>query len=226
LKEHTIMRQIVPGLHVLRGFPAHAINVYLMGDVLLDAATRYAGPRILRQLRGWPVRAHALTHVHADHQGASHHLCSTLALPLWCSATERAAMERGDLARQHPRNWITAFQERWWAGPGHPVARALREGDAVGGFTVIETPGHSPGHLAYWRERDRTLVLGDVLVNLNFLTGQPRLSEPPRQFTLDAAQNRASARKLAALAPRVVCFGHGPPVYDGHRVVEFINRLS
>jgi glyoxylase-like metal-dependent hydrolase (beta-lactamase superfamily II) len=93
-------------------------------------------------------------------------------------------------------------------------------------FTVIDTPGHSPGHLAYWRETDRTLVLGDVLVNLNFWTGQPRLGEPPRQFTLDAAQNRASARKLAALAPRVVCFGHGPPVYDGQRVVDFIDRLS
>ena len=135
-------------------------------------------------------------------------------------------MARGDLSQQHPRNLITAFQERWWAGPDYPVARALREGDVVGGFTVIETPGHSPGHLAYWREADRTLVLGDVLVNLSFLTRRPRLGEPPRQFTRDAVKNRASARKLAALGPRVVCFGHGPPVYDGQRVVDFIDRLS
>jgi glyoxylase-like metal-dependent hydrolase (beta-lactamase superfamily II) len=220
------MHQIVPDLFVLRGFPRYAINVYLMGDVLLDAGSRYASARILHQLRGWQVQAHALTHVHADHQGASHDVCQALALPLWCSATESTAMERGDLSKQHPRNWVTAFQERWWAGPAHPVARALREGDVVGGFTVIETPGHSPGHLAYWRESDRTLVLGDVLVNLNFFTGQPRLSEPPRQFTLNATQNRASARKLAALAPSVVCFGHGPPVYDGQKVVEFIDRLT
>ncbi len=135
-------------------------------------------------------------------------------------------MARGDLSQQHPHNLITAFQERWWAGPAHPIARGLREGDVVGGFTVIETPGHSPGHLAYWREADRTLILGDVLVNLSFLTGRPKLGEPPRQFTLDAAQNRASARKLAALGPRVVCFGHGPPVYDDQRVVDFIDRLS
>ncbi len=208
------MHQIVPDLSVLRGFPPYAINVYLMGDVLLDAGTRYAGRRIVRQLRGRQVHTHALTHVHADHQGASHYVCGTLGLPLWCGASESSAME------------VTAFQERWWAGPAHPVARALREGDVVGGFTVIETPGHSPGHLAYWRESDRTLVLGDVLVNINFLTGQPRLSEPPRQFTLNATQNRASARKLAALAPKVVCFGHGPPVYDGHTVVEFIDRLT
>ena len=220
------MQPIVPDLFVLRGFPPYAINVYLMGDVLLDAGTRYAGPRILRQLRGRQVQTHALTHVHADHQGASHHVCRSLALPLWCSAAEASAMERGDLSQQHPRNLLTALEERCWAGPAHPVARALREGDVVGGFTVIDTPGHSPGHLAYWREADRTLVLGDVLVNLNFWTGQPKLGEPPRQFTRDAAQNRASARKLAVLAPRVVCFGHGPPVYDGHRVVDFIDRLS
>lgn len=220
------MHEIVPDLYLLRGFPPYAINVYLMGDVLLDAATRYAGARILRQLRGRHVSAHALTHVHADHQGASAQVCRTLNLPLWCSATESAAMEQGDLSQQHPRNWVTRLQERWWAGPGHAVARRLREGDVVGGFTVIETPGHSPGHLAYWRERDRTLVLGDVLVNLNFATGQPRLGEPPRRFTLNAAQNRASARKLAALQPKVVCFGHGPPVYDGSQVIAFIERLT
>ena len=121
------MHQIVPDLFVLRGFPPYAINVYLMGDVLLDAGTRYAGPRILRQLRGRRVRTHALTHVHADHQGASHHLCRSLGLPLWCSATEASAMEQGDLSQQHPRNLITAFQERWWAGPDYPVARALRK---------------------------------------------------------------------------------------------------
>lgn len=65
------MQQIVPDLFVLRGFPPYAINIYVMGDVLLDAGTRYAGPRILRQLRGRQVRTHALTHVHSDHQGAA-----------------------------------------------------------------------------------------------------------------------------------------------------------
>jgi glyoxylase-like metal-dependent hydrolase (beta-lactamase superfamily II) len=69
------MHQIVPALFVLRGLPPYAINVYLMGDVLLDAGTRYAGTRILRQLRGRQVHTHALTEVHADHQGVSYDVC-------------------------------------------------------------------------------------------------------------------------------------------------------
>ena len=63
------MRQLADDLYMLRGFPANAINVYLVGDVLLDAGTKYARRRILRQIRGHAVRAHALTHAHPDHQG-------------------------------------------------------------------------------------------------------------------------------------------------------------
>ena len=69
------MKELPPGLWQLRGFPPHGINVYLMGDVLVDAATRRAGRRILGQLKGRPVTAHALTHAHPDHQGASHEVC-------------------------------------------------------------------------------------------------------------------------------------------------------
>jgi glyoxylase-like metal-dependent hydrolase (beta-lactamase superfamily II) len=44
-------------------------SIYLIEDVLIDAGTRHAGRRILRQLKGRDVTAHALTHVHPDHQG-------------------------------------------------------------------------------------------------------------------------------------------------------------
>jgi glyoxylase-like metal-dependent hydrolase (beta-lactamase superfamily II) len=46
------------------------------------------------------------------------------------------------------------------------VARGLTAGDEVGGFKLIETPGHSEGHVSFWRESDGTVVLGDVLVNM------------------------------------------------------------
>ena len=58
-----------PDLTLLPGFPKYAINVYLMGDVLVDAGIRSDSKRILRQLQGHSVTAHALTHVHPDHQG-------------------------------------------------------------------------------------------------------------------------------------------------------------
>ena len=55
------------------------------------------------------------------------------------------------------------FFDRAFRGPGHPVDRKLNEGDEVAGFRVIDVPGHSAGHVAFWRESDRVLVLGDVL---------------------------------------------------------------
>ena len=81
------------------------------------------------------------------------------------------------IARAAPRI-VKSLQERFRVGPPHPVARALSEGDEVAGFTVLETPGHTPGHLSFWRERDRTLIVGDVLVNMNPTTGITGLQEP------------------------------------------------
>lgn len=221
------MYQIAPDLYLLRGFPKYAINIYWMGGVLVDAGTRFARGRILRQLRNRPVTAHALTHAHPDHQGASHAVCETLNIPLWCGAKDVAPMESGNLAPQFPtpNALIPRFQLRYWAGPAHPVDRVLREGDEVGGFTVIETPGHAPGHISFWRESDRTLVLGDVLFNSNPL-GQVGLREPPTIFTLDPALNRDSARKLAELRPKLICFGHGPPLKESQNLVAFVSQLS
>ena len=65
------VKQLADGVWQLRGFPPDAISVYLVEDVLIDAATRHGGRRILRQLRDREVSAHALTHAHPDHQGAS-----------------------------------------------------------------------------------------------------------------------------------------------------------
>ena len=75
------------------------------------------------------------------------------------------------------------LQKRTWLGPPHPVARALHEGDEVAGFIVLETPGHSAGHVSYWRESDRVLIVGDVFGNMNFITGIPGLNPPPDIFT-------------------------------------------
>jgi glyoxylase-like metal-dependent hydrolase (beta-lactamase superfamily II) len=92
------VKQLADGLYQLSGFPPNGINVYLMGDVIVDAATRHASRRILRQVRGHDVTAHALTHVHPDHQGVSRAICETLGVPLSIGAADVAAMEDGDIA--------------------------------------------------------------------------------------------------------------------------------
>ncbi len=218
------MKQVADDLWQLGGFPPNAINVFLMGDVLIDAGTRHSGRRIFRQLDGHKVATHALTHAHPDHQGASKEVCERLGIELWCGERDADAMESGNLGqKRHPLNTLIM---KMWGGPPHPVARRLREGDEVAGFRVLDVPGHSPGHVAYWRESDRVLIAGDVLNGMNLITAIPGLHEPPAAFTTDPAQNRESARKLAALEPAVVVFGHGPPMRDTRKFVDFVNGLA
>lgn len=99
--------------------------------------------------------------------------------------------------------------------PPASVARVLHEGDDVAGFTVLEVPGHSLGHIALWRESDSVLLCGDVFFH------QPRISKPPGFLTLDPELNGRSMAKLAGLNPRLVLFGHGKPARFDNR-----NRLT
>jgi len=220
------VRELADGVFMLSGFPPNAINVYLAGDVLIDAGTRRAERRIMRQLASRTLSAHALTHAHPDHQGSSHAICERLSIPLWCGHDDIPAMERpGGVENPKAPAWLNGMQRRWWTGPPHPVARALSEGEEVAGFTVLHTPGHSPGHISFWRESDRVLIVGDVLNNMNVMTGVPGLHEPPAMFTPDPARNRASARRLAALRPALALFGHGAPLRDPDRLAEFASEL-
>lgn len=221
------MKQLAEGVYQLKGLPPNAINVYVIGDVLIDSATRQAEKRIMRQIAGRSIAAHALTHTHPDHQGSSHAVCERLGVPLWCGQGEVPTMETpGAIINPKAPRWLNWFQANYWTGPPHPVSRVLGEGDEVAGFTVLETPGHAPGHISFWRESDRVLIAGDVLGNMHFITGMPGLHTPPDMFTPDPARNRESARKLAALRPALACFGHGAPLRDPGKLAEFVAKLA
>ncbi|NNG15761.1 MAG: MBL fold metallo-hydrolase [Gemmatimonadales bacterium] len=218
--------QVAPGVVRLALMPLDAFNAYVIGDVLVDSGGRLAGKHLLAALSHMEIAGHALTHAHFDHQGSSHLVCEHFGIPLWCGEGDRAAVESGDLTRilPNPDSWLARVSQSM-AGPAHPVDRVLGDGDEVGGFTVIETPGHTPGHLAFWRESDRVLILGDVLFHRNPMTLRIGLTEPFAFATFDPAMNRNSARRLAALEPAVVCFGHGAPLRDARRFAEFILSL-
>jgi hydroxyacylglutathione hydrolase len=219
------MKQLADDVFLLDGLPPYAINVYVIGDVLVDAATRRAGSRILRQLRGRDVNTHVLTHAHPDHQGASHEVCEALGLPLWCGERDADAVEDGRIAERQPKHPLNAVIDRFWTGPPHPVARRLQEGDDVAGFEVLDVPGHSAGHVAFWRAADQTLICGDVFTNIDTLTGIPGLHEPKPFFTPDPSTNRESMRRLAALDPELVLFGHGRPLRDPAKLRAFTAKL-
>jgi hydroxyacylglutathione hydrolase len=169
------------------------------------------------------VSAHALTHAHPDHYGSSHAVCDQLGIPLWCGEQDAKVVEGERPAPGHGR--AARLLNRLPRPQPHPVERRLREGDEVAGFTVLDVPGHSPGHVAYWRDSDRTLICGDVLFNLSLPTLRPGLREPYAAFTPDPPRNRDSARRLAGLEPNVVLFGHGPPLRGGERFVRFVESL-
>lgn len=69
------------------------------------------------------------------------------------------------------------------------------------------------------------LLVADVLFGRHPITGAPGLHEPPVRFTVDPERNRAQIRRVAALEPAVVCFGHGPPWRDPAALRRFADAL-
>lgn len=226
--------EVAPGVWRLNGWPPNGFNVYAIdvpeierdpdereearGEgpplVLVDSGTRYSTRRILRGLHAQPLGAVLLTHAHPDHQGAGATVCQVRDVPLWCGAADADAIEGGRPESLVPEARWNRRLARFVAGPAHPVERRLREGDRVGEFVVLETPGVTPGHISLWRESDRVLIAGDVATNQHPVLGRPGLHPQPRRSVADPVRNAESLRKLAGLNPSLVLFGHGPPLRD------------
>jgi hydroxyacylglutathione hydrolase len=216
------MRMLAKDVWQLTSFFRNCFNVYLIEDVLIDAATRWSARRIFRQLQGHPVRLLALTHCHPDHQGAAAAICDRLGISLACHEDDAPAME--GRAAMLPHNLAVRLGLSLWAGPPRHVDRFLRPGDSVGGFRVIHAPGHTPGHVILFRQADGVAIVGDVLANMSFVTGREMLREPPAIFCADVERNRRSVRLLADLKPKLVCFGHGPPLHHPELLEILISK--
>jgi hydroxyacylglutathione hydrolase len=213
------MRELAPDVFQIPLTPRNGINAYLLGDVLIDAGVKQSAKKILKELDGRTVTAHALTHAHVDHAGGSKEITETLNIPFWVGALDAEAAATGDAVTAKP--WMARFGKF----PGTPVSRTLNEGDEVAGFTVLDTPGHSPGHISFWRESDRVLVCGDVFNAMNLITTAVGLRQPPGIFTPDPARNRESERRVAELEPALMLVGHGPPWRDPAAIKAFVAGL-
>jgi glyoxylase-like metal-dependent hydrolase (beta-lactamase superfamily II) len=83
------------------------------------------------------------------------------------------------------------------------------------GWRWIHTPGHTPGHVSFWRDSDKTLLAGDAVITTKqesayaVITQRPELHGPPAYFTTDWDAARESARRLANLQPELLVTGHG-----------------
>jgi len=225
------MKEIATGLFQIPLLPRNSINAYLIDGYLIDAGIRSSGKKLLQAIDAYgrdKIKAHVLTHAHPDHNGASAFICDTRQIPLWCGEKDVPVMESGNVTESFPNpdSLMARFQQPFMAGAKYPVRRALVEGDWVGEFQVIDAPGHSPGQIALWREPDGALIVGDILFNMNVWTTQVGLREPPVMFTSDVRQNQASIIKVANLRPKLVCFGHGPPLYETQKLSKMAQGLA
>jgi hydroxyacylglutathione hydrolase len=218
------MRPEANGIWQLDGFPPHAINAYLVDDVLFDCRTRWAAGQILRELDGRPVSLLALTHAHPDHWGAAPAICACRAVPLACHEADADVVAGMGPAAQD--GWMfRAAKVVWESGPCERVQR-LRQGDVVGGFRVVHAPGHTGGHVIYFRESDRVAVIGDLFNTMAMWSRRQRLSEPPAHVSVDPRENRQSILRLLDLGHSLVLPGHGPPLRDMSRLEEFASTVA
>lgn len=88
----------------------------------------------------------------------------------------------------------------------------------MAGFRWIHTPGHSPGHVSFFRDEDRALIAGDAFITVKqdalfkVLTQEMEISGPPRYLTTDWPAAWDSVRKLESLQPEIAVTGHGMPL--------------
>jgi glyoxylase-like metal-dependent hydrolase (beta-lactamase superfamily II) len=137
---------------------------------------------------GWDDVSHVIvTHLHPDHQGS---LPAVLGLAPDAAAYAGAA----DIPQISSPRALT------------PVG----DGDKVFGLEIIDTPGHTPGHISVFDAVGGLLVAGD---SMNGADGGVAGANP--SFTPDMATAAESIRKMAALTFETVVFGHGDPVEGG-----------
>ena len=89
------------------------------------------------------------------------------------------------------------------------ISDTVKEGDDVGGFRVVEIPGHAPGQIALWREADRVALSTDAFYTVDMWGRDSEAHLPMAGYNFDHEQARASLRKLAALEPATCHPGHG-----------------
>jgi glyoxylase-like metal-dependent hydrolase (beta-lactamase superfamily II) len=165
-----------------------------------------------------------LTHGHFDHVGALCDLAEQWNVPIYAHELEIPFLD-GSRAYPPPDptvgGGLMSLTSPLFPDGPFDFSRWLRVLPADGavpgmaGWRWIHTPGHSPGHVSFWRASDRTLLAGDAFITTRqesayaVATQTPELHGPPMYYTPDWDSARESVRKLAALEPELVITGHG-----------------
>jgi glyoxylase-like metal-dependent hydrolase (beta-lactamase superfamily II) len=197
------------------------VNAFLVreddGLTLVDTTLGGNAPAIVAaaEAAGAPIVRIALTHAHGDHIGSLDALHAALpeAEVIVGAREYRLTEEDRRLEPGEPKAKVRGS----WPAFETPPTRTVSEGDTVGSLRVVFAPGHTPGHVAYLDERDRTLIAGDAFSTKGGIAVAGKV-RPLFPLVAMATWHRPtaveSARKLRALEPRRLAVGHGRALED------------
>lgn len=214
--------EIAPSVHRIPGVIASSyLIVEPTGLTLIDAGLGGSHNRILKYLAdlGRPrksLKRILITHADGDHVGGLAGLRKETNAVIMAHPLEAEAMRRGESSRPlRPYGLMTAvvaITAPFMQADPVEVDEYLSHGQmlpVLGGLYVVETPGHTPGHVSLFAPRKGILFVGDSVV-----TNGGRVRGSRGANTWDQPKADASVRRQAVLKPQIVCPGHGDIILD------------